>query len=192
MAVQVDPEPELKPLTIDSVVQTLPEVPPVPSDAAIQWSSVPPSVKDVETQTIPAASSEMENQTPRLLAAEVETQTPKPPSLPSDSTDLSMLPVPRSSRRTITLSNASRFTIALGSLPGALYREDSSEDTIIYGRLLYQSDERVEMMETKQGLVLRQKRMQVIPKTREPASEWPPPHHSTTPMNTLTRETRLT
>ena len=141
MAVQVDPEPELKPLTVDSEVQTLPEVLPVLSDAAIQWSPVPPSVKDTEMQTIPTARSEMETQTPRLLAVEVETQTPIPPSLLLDSTDLSMLPVPRSSRRAITLSNASRFTVTPGSLPGALYREDSGEDTIIYGRPLYQSDD---------------------------------------------------
>ena len=92
-------------------------------------------------QTIPAARSEMETQTPRLLTVEVGTQTSRPPSLPLDSTDLSVLPVPRNSRRTITLSNASRFTITPGSLPGASYREDSGEDKIIYPRPLSQSDD---------------------------------------------------
>ena len=141
MAVQVDPEPELKPPTIDSEVQTLPEVLPVLADAAIQWSPTPPSVKDMEIQTIPAVRSEMETQTPRLLTVEVETQTPRPPSLPLDSTDLPSSLVSRSSRRTITLSNASRFTVTPGSLPGALYREDSGEDTIIYGHHIYRTDD---------------------------------------------------
>jgi hypothetical protein len=128
MAVQVDPEPEPKPITVDSETQTLPEVLPVFSDAAIQWSPARPPVKEVETQT------------PRLLTAEVEVQTPRPPSLPLDPID-SILPIPRNSRRTITLSNASRLTVTPRTLPGALYREDSGENTITYGRLLHQTDD---------------------------------------------------
>jgi len=141
MAVQVDPEPELKPVAVDSGMQTLPEVPPTLSDATIQWSPAPLPVKDMEIQTIPAARSEMETQTPRLLTAEVEVQTPRSPALPLDAVDSSMLHISSSSRRTTSLSNASRFTVTPGTLPGALYREDSDDNTITYGRPLYQTDD---------------------------------------------------
>ena len=138
---QVDPEPELGPLAVDSEVQALLEVLSVLSDTVIQWPPAPPSVKDARIQTVHGARSEMETQTPRLLTVEVETQTPKPPSLPLDSIGSSVSLVPRSSRRTITLSNASRSTVTPGSLPGALYREDSGEDVITYGHLFYQTDD---------------------------------------------------
>ena len=128
IAVQVDPEPEPRPITVDSETQTLPEVLPVLSDAAIQWSSVPPPAKEMEIQTMPIARSEMETQTQRLPTIE-------------DSIDPSRSPIPRGSRRTITLSNASRLTVTPRSLPGALYREDSGDSTITYGRPLYQSRE---------------------------------------------------
>ena len=141
LAVQVDPEPELRPLTVNLEVQTIPEVLPVLSNAAIQWSPALVSVKDTGIQTIHATKSEMETQTPRFLTVEVETQTPKPPSLPLASIDPSASPVPRSSCRPITLSNASRSTVTPGSLPGALYREDSGEDTITYGRHFYRTDD---------------------------------------------------
>ena len=141
MAVQVDPKPEPKPVTVNSEIQTLPEVPPVLSDAAIQWSPPPPPAKEMEVQTVSTARLEMETQTPRLLTAEVEIQTPKQPALPLGSIGSSTLPVPSSSRRAITLSNASRFTITPGSLPGALYREDSGEDTVTYDHPLYQTDD---------------------------------------------------
>lgn len=140
MAVQVDPEPESKPTTVDSETQTLPEVFPVLSDAAIQWSPAQSPVKEMQIQTIPAARSEMETQTPRPLTAEVEVQTPRPPSLPLDPID-SMLPIPRDSRRAITLSNASRLTVTPRTLPGALYREDSGDDTIAYRRPLYRTND---------------------------------------------------
>ena len=52
-----------------------------------------------------------------------------------------MSPVPHSSRRPIILSNASHSTVTPGSLPGALYREDSGEDTITYGCHLYRTDD---------------------------------------------------
>ena len=83
----------------------------------------------------------MEAQTPRLLTIEVETQTPKLPSLPLDSIHSSVSPIPRSFRRTITLSNASRSTVTPGSLPGDLYRGDSGEDTIAYDRHLNRTDD---------------------------------------------------
>ena len=140
MAVQVDPEPKPEPVTVDSETQTLLEVLPVLSDAAVQWSPARPPVKEMEIQTIPTARSEMETQTPRLLTAEVEVQTPRPPSLPLDPID-PMLLIPRDSRRTITLSNASRLTVTPRTLPGALYREDSGDSTITYGRPLYQTDD---------------------------------------------------
>jgi len=129
IAVQVDPEPEPKPTTVDSETQTLPEVLPVLSDAAIQWSPIPPPAQEKETQT------------PRLLTAEVEIQTPRPPALTLDSTNSPMLSMQRGSRRTVTLSNASRFTVTPGSLPGALYREDSDENTITYHHSLYRTDD---------------------------------------------------
>lgn len=141
MAVQVDPEPEPKPVTVDSEVQTLPEVLPTLSDAAIQWSPAPLPVKEMEIQTIPAVRPEMETQTPRLLTTEVEVQTPPPLALPLDSIGSPVLPIQSSSRRTNTLSNASRFTITPGSLPGGLYREDSSDNTVTYGHSLYQTDD---------------------------------------------------
>ena len=144
MAVQVDSEPKLGPLTVNSEVQTLPEVLPMLSDAAIQWSPAPLSVKDTGIQTMHATRSEMETQTPRLLTIEVETQTPKLPSLPLDSIHSSVSPIPRSFRRTITLSNASRSTVTPRSLPGALYREDSGEATITYDRHLYWTDDKDE------------------------------------------------
>lgn len=140
MAVQVDPEPEPKPVTVDSQTQTAPEVFPILSDAAIQWSSAPLSFKEMEAQTVPTVKSEMETQTPRHLTAEVEIQTPRHPTIPLNSNNASTLPIPSNSRRSITLSNASRFTITPGSLPGALYREDSGEDTITYSPSLYQTD----------------------------------------------------
>jgi hypothetical protein len=141
MAIQVDPEPEPKPVIVDSGMQTLPEVVPVLSDAAVQWSPAPPPTKEMEVQTLLAARSEMETQTPRLLTAEVEIQTPRPPTLPLDSIDSSALLIPSGSRRTITLSNASRHTVTPGSLPGALYREDSGDSTVTYGHHLYQTDD---------------------------------------------------
>jgi len=141
MAVQVDLEPEPQPLTVDSETQTLPEVLPTLSDAAIQWSPVSPAVKEMDIQTMPTARSEMETQTPRLLTTEVEIQTPRPPASPLDAIDSSMLPVSSSSHRSITLSNASRFTVTPGTLPGALYREDSGDNTVTYGRPLYQTDD---------------------------------------------------
>ena len=141
MAVQVNPEPEPRPVTVDSGIQTVPDVLPVLSDAAIQWSPAPPPMKEMEIQTIPAPRSEMETQTPRHVTAEVEVQTPRHPALPLDSVDSPMLPIPSNSRRTVTLSNASRLTITPGTLPGALYREDSGEDTITYDRPLYQTDD---------------------------------------------------
>ena len=91
-----------------------------------------------------ATRSEMETQTLRLLTIEVETQTPKLPSLPLDSIHSSVSPIPRSSRHTITLSNASRSTVTPRSLPGALYREDSGEATITYDRHLYWTDDKDE------------------------------------------------
>jgi len=141
MAVQVDPVPEPKPATVNSETQTLPEVLPVLTDAAIQWSPAPPLVKEMEIQTVPSARPEMETQTPRLTTAEGEIQTPRNPVFPLDAGDPSALRPSSSSRRTITLSNASRLTIKPGSLPGALYREDSGEDTITYGRPLSRTDD---------------------------------------------------
>ena len=129
IAVQVDPEPEPKPTTVDSETQTLPEVLTALSDAAVQWSPAPPSAKEKETQT------------PRLITAEVEIQTPRPSILPLDSTNSSVLPVQRDSRRAITLSNASHFTVTPGSLPGALYREGSGDNIITYRRPLYRTDD---------------------------------------------------
>ena len=136
MAVQADLELKPKPITVDSETQTLL---PVLSDAAIQWSPARHPAKEMEIQTIPTTRSEMETQTPRLLTAEVEVQTPRPSSSPLDPID-SMLPIPRDSRRAITLSNASRLTVTPRTLPGALYREDSGENTIT-GRPLYQTDD---------------------------------------------------
>ena len=144
MAVQVDPEPEPKPTAVDSAIQTLPEVLPVLSDASTQWSPAPPPVKEMEVQTTPASRSEMETQTPRPLTADVEIQTPRPSALPLDSIDSPMLLVPHSSRRAVTLSNASRLTVTPGSLPGALYREDSNDNTVTYGRSLYETDDEEE------------------------------------------------
>ena len=141
MAIQADPVPEPKPVTVDSETQTLPEVLPVLADAAIQWSPAPPPVKEMEIQTVPSARPEMETQTPRLTTAEGEIQTPRNPVFPVDAGDASMLHASSSSRRTITLSNASRLTIKPGSLPGALYREDSGEDTVTYGRPLSRTDD---------------------------------------------------
>ena len=141
MSIQVDLEPEPKPATVDSGMQTLPEVLPVLSDAAVQWSPPPPPVKEMEIQTVPTARSEMETQTPRLLTAEVEIQTPQLSAMPLDPVHPPMLPISSGSRRTITLSNASRLTVTQGSLPGALYRENSSDHTVTYGRPLYLTDE---------------------------------------------------
>ena len=152
MAVQVDPEPEPKPATVDSGMQTLPEVLPALSDAAIQWSPATLPMKEMEIQTMPVARSEMETQTPRLLTTEVEIQTPRPASLHLDSINPSMLPVPSASRRTITLSNASRLTVTPGSLPGTLYREDSDDNTITYDRPLYQTDDEDDGNETETGV----------------------------------------
>jgi hypothetical protein len=141
IAIQADPEPEPKPITVDSGMQTLPEVLPILSDVAIQWSPAPTPMKEMEIQTLPATKSEMQTQTPRLLTTEIEVQTPWPPVLPLDSNDPSMLSISSSSRRTITLSNASRSTVTPRALPGALYREDSGEDTITYRQSLYQTDD---------------------------------------------------
>ena len=147
MGVQVDPEPEPKPVTAHSGTQTLPELLHILSDAAVQWSPAPPPVKEAEIQTIPTARSEMETQTPRLLTTEVEIQTPRPPALSLDSLDHSMSPIPSGSRRTITLSNASRLT----ATPGFLHREDSSDNTVTYRRPLYLTDDEDDGNETETG-----------------------------------------
>ena len=141
MAIQVDPMPEPKPVTVDSEMQTLPEVRPVLADAAIQWSPAPPPVKEMDVQTVPFAKAEMETQTPGFTTAEGEVQTPRNLAFPLDAGNPSMLPISSSSRRTVTLSNASRLTIKPGSLPGALYREDSGDDTVTYGRPLPRTDD---------------------------------------------------
>ena len=151
MAVQVDLVPESKPVTANSAMQTLPELLPVLSDAAVQWSPAPPPVKEMEIQTVPTARSEMETQTPRLLTAEVEIQTPRPPALSLNSIDYSELPIPSGSRRTITLSNASRLTATPGLPPGAMHREDSGDNTVTYGRPLYLTDDEDDGNETETG-----------------------------------------
>ena len=150
-AVQVDPEPKPKPATTDSCMQTLPEFRPVLSDVAVQWSPVPPPVKEMEIQTVPTVRSEMETQTPNVLTAEVEIQTPRPPVLSLDSIDHSMLNISNGSRRTITLSNASRFTVTPRSLPGALEREDSGENTVTHSHPLYLTDDEDDGNETETG-----------------------------------------
>ena len=175
MAVQMDPEPELRPLTVDSEAQTLLEVLSVLSDAVIQRSPAPPSVKDTGIQTIHAARSEMETQTPRFLTAKAETQTPKPPSLSLDSVGSLASPVPRSSCSTITLSNASRSAVNPGSLPGALYRKDSGEGTIAYGRPFYRTDDGDEDDGNKTETGVETETDPDDCQEREPASEWPPP-----------------
>ena len=141
MAVQVTPEPEPRPVTVDSETQTLPVVLPVLTEAAIQWSPAPLPVKEMEIQTVPSARVEMETQTPRFTTTEGEIQTPRNPAFPLGAGDPSMLPISSSSRRTVTLSNASRLTIKPGSLPGALYREDSGDDTVTYGHPLSRTDD---------------------------------------------------
>jgi hypothetical protein len=153
MAVQVDPVPEPKPVTANSGMQTLPEPLPVLSDVAVQWSPAPPPVKEMEIQTVPTARSEMETQTPRLLTTEVEIQTPRPPALSLDSINYSALPIPSGSRRTITLSNASRLTVTPGLLPGALHREDNDNDdnTVTHNRPLYLTDDEDDGNETETG-----------------------------------------
>ena len=141
IAVQADPEPEPKPVTVDSETQTLPEVLPVLTDAAIQWSPAPPPVKEMEIQTEPTARPEMETQTSRLSTVEGETQTPRSAVFPLDAGNPSVLSTSGGSRRTLTLSNASRLTIKPGTLPGALYREDSGDDTVTYSRPLDRTDD---------------------------------------------------
>ena len=151
MGVQVDPEPQLKLVTADSGTQTLSEFLPVLSDAAVQWSPVPLLMKEMEIQTIPTARSNMETQTPRVITAEVEIQTPRSPALPLDSIDYSMLPIPSSSRRTITLSNASHSTTTPRLLLGTLHREESGDSTVMYNHPLYQTDDEDDGNETETG-----------------------------------------
>ena len=141
MAVQADPEPEPKPITVDSETQTLPEVIPVLTDAAVQWSPVPPPLKEMEIQTVPTVEPGMEIRASRFSTGEGEIQTPRSSTFPLDSASPPIPPISGSSRRTLTLSNASRLTVKPGLLPGALYREDSGDDTVTYGRPLSRTDD---------------------------------------------------